>query len=97
VNFGNQPVGTTSLPKRITLSNKGDVAVNVTGISFTGTDASDFAQTNTCGNSVAAGASCFINVTFTPAATGTATAQVAISDDGGGSPQTAGLVGTGTP
>jgi Beta-propeller repeat/Abnormal spindle-like microcephaly-assoc'd, ASPM-SPD-2-Hydin len=98
VNFGNQPVGTTSLAKKITLSNKGDVAVNITGISFTGTNASDFAETkNTCGTSVAAGASCFIGVSFTPAATGTRSAQVAVSDNGGGSPQTVGLTGTGTP
>jgi hypothetical protein len=97
VNFGNQPVGSKSLPKTITLTNKGSVTVNVTGISFTGTNATDFAQTNTCGTNVAKGASCFIKVTFTPGATGTRTAQVSISDNGGGSPQKVGLIGTGTP
>jgi hypothetical protein len=97
VNFGNQPVGTTSLAKRITLINEGSVTVNITGISLTGTNASDFAQTNTCGTSVASGASCFIKVTFTPSATGKRTAQVLVSDDGGGSPQKTGLTGNGTP
>ncbi len=97
LNFGNQPVGTKSLPKKITFTNKGAVTVNITGISITGANASDFAQTNTCGASVASGVSCFIKVTFTPAAQGSRTAQVSISDDGGGSPQTVGLSGTGTP
>lgn len=97
LNFGNQPVGTKSLPKKITLTNKGAVTVNITGISITGANASDFAQTNTCGASVASGASCFIKVTFTPVAQGNRTAQVSIGDDGGGSPQTVGLSGTGTP
>jgi len=97
VNFGNQPVGTQSLPKTITLSNKGSVTVNITGISLTGADVSDFAETNNCGSSVLAGASCFIKVTFTPSVVGTRTAMVEVSDDGGGSPQSVPLTGTGTP
>jgi hypothetical protein len=96
LNFGNQPVGTKSLPKKITLSNKGSVAVSITGISITGTNAGDFAETNTCGTSVAAGASCFITVTFTPSATGKRSASVSVTDNGGGSPQKVGLAGTGT-
>jgi hypothetical protein len=96
VNFGNQPVGTRSLPKRITLTNKGDAAVNITGISITGVDAKDFAETNTCGKSVASGASCFIKVTFKPLAKGKRTADVSVYDNGGGSPQEVGLIGTGT-
>ena len=41
------------------------------GIVISGANATSFAQTNTCGKSVAAGASCAITVTFKPAATGT--------------------------
>ena len=96
LNFGNQPVGTRSLAKRITLTNKGDAAVNITSISITGVDAKDFAETNTCGKSVASGASCFIKVTFKPLIKGKRTADVSVSDDGGGSPQKVGLTGTGT-
>jgi hypothetical protein len=99
VNFGNQPINTTSNPKYITLTNKGSGAVNFTGsgITITGTDEGDFAQTNNCGSSVASGGSCKIKVTFTPLAQGQRTADVSISDDGGGSPQTVPLMGTGTP
>ena len=96
LNFGTQPVGTRSLAKTITLTNKGNSTVTITGISITGTDARDFAETNTCGKSVASGASCFIKVTFKPLVKGKRTADVSISDDGGGSPQEVGLTGTGT-
>ncbi len=95
-NFGNQPIGTKSLPKTITLSNKGSVTVSIISITVAGADASDFAQTNTCGSSVAAGASCFIKVTFTPTVSGARSASISVSDNGGGSPQTVNLVGTGT-
>lgn len=99
VNFGNQPIHTTSPPKYITLTNKGSATVNFTGsgITITGTNAGDFAETNDCGNSVASGAICHIKVTFTPSAQGQRTASVSISDDGGGSPQMVPLRGTGTP
>jgi hypothetical protein len=95
-NFGNQPVGTKSLPKKITLSNKGSVAVSITKISLMGADAPDFAETNTCGTRVAAGASCFITVTFMPSAKGLRSASVTVTDNGGGSPQKVGVAGTGT-
>lgn len=87
---------TTSLAKTVTLSNKGGVAVCITGISIAGADPNDFSQTNTCGTSVAAGASCFIKVKFTPSATGARTATISISDNGGGSPQKVSLAGSGT-
>ncbi len=96
LNFGNQPVGTKSLPEKITLSNKGSVAVSITSISFTGANSGDYSQTNTCGNSVPAGASCSISVTFTPSAKGKRTANLSIKDNGGGSPQTVSVTGTGT-
>jgi hypothetical protein len=96
LNFGTQPVGTRSLAKRIVLTNKGDIAVNITKISITGADAGDFAETSNCGKSVASGASCFIKVTFKPLAQGKRTADVSVYDNGGGSPQKVGLIGTGT-
>jgi hypothetical protein len=96
VNFGNQPVGTTSLAKTITLSNKSHATVNFTGITIVGANAGDFSQANTCGTSVASGGSCFIKVKFKPSATGARAAAVSISDNGGGSPQKVALAGSGT-
>ena len=94
--FGNQAVGTASAPKTVTLTNTGSAMLNFTGISIVGSDAGDFAQTNTCGTGIGGGASCTITVRFKPTATGTRTAAVSISDDGGGSPQRVSLNGTGT-
>jgi hypothetical protein len=99
LNFGNQPVNTTSPPKYITLTNKGSGTVNFTGsgITITGANAGDFAEANNCGSSVPSGGNCRIKVTFTPTQQGKRTADVSVIDDGGGSPQTVPLAGTGTP
>ena len=94
--FGAQSVGTTSSAQTITLTNNQSVALNISSINFTGADNGDFAQTNTCGTQVNAGANFTISVTFTPTATGTRTATLNVNDDGPNSPQTAGLTGTGT-
>ena len=95
LSFGGQAVGTTSAAQTLTLSNNGDATLTITSIAITGTNASDFAQTNTCGSSVAAGANCVIAVMFTPSALGTRTASLGISDNASGSPQTAPLSGGG--
>jgi hypothetical protein len=95
-NFGNQPVGTTSIARKVIVSNKGNSTVSISSIAITGTNAGDFAETNRCGSSLASGASCKIVVTFTPSAKGKRTANVAITDNGGGSPQLVALSGTGT-
>jgi hypothetical protein len=91
-----QLVGTTSAAMSATLTNVGSTAFTLTSINITGEDAGDFSQTNTCGASVGAGSSCTISVTFMPTNGGTRTASVSISDNGGGSPQTVALSGTGT-
>ncbi len=94
--FGLLAVGTTSPPQSVTLTNIGSTQLNFTGITITGTNAKDFSQTNNCGTSIAAKASCAITVRFKPTATGTRKASLSISDDGGGSPQKVYLTGTGT-
>src|ERR1022692_4213777 len=95
LNFGNQLVGTTSATKNVTLSNPSALALTISSIAVTGTNAADFSQTNTCGTGLAIGASCTITVTFKPAQTGPRTASVTITDNAAGSPQTIGLSGTG--
>jgi hypothetical protein len=96
LSFASQPVGTTSAPKDVTLTNVGTAQLNFTGISVTGKNAGDFSQTNTCGTRIAGGASCTITMTFAPTATGTRKAVLSISDDGGGSPQKVNLTGKGS-
>ena len=94
--FGNQAVGTTSTARSVTLTNSGTAALSITSIALAGTNPSDFAQSNNCGTSVAAGANCAISVTFTPVANGSFTASVTLTDNASGSPQAVALSGTGT-
>ncbi|MBZ5589683.1 MAG: choice-of-anchor D domain-containing protein [Acidobacteriia bacterium] len=77
--FGNQLVKTTSAPQVVTLSNTGGSPLVIASLLFKGTNPGDFAQTNTCGGSVAAAGSCTISVTFTPAASGARSATLAIA------------------
>jgi Abnormal spindle-like microcephaly-assoc'd, ASPM-SPD-2-Hydin len=95
--FPNQTVGTTSAAKVVTLKNGGTSALTFSSISLTGTNSGDFAQSNTCGSTLAAGASCTISVSFTPAAGQTFTGFVTINDNAIGSPHNVGLTGTGMP
>jgi len=94
--FGQQTVGTSSQPKTITLTNNsGVLTLHISSITFSGTNPGDFSQTNTCGTSVAPKASCTFSVVFTPTSIGARSATMNINDDGGGSPQTVKLGGTG--
>jgi len=95
LNFGNELVGTTSATNKVTFSNPSGPALTISSIAVTGTNATDFSQTNTCGTGLAAGASCTITVTFKPTQTGPRTASVTITDNAAGSPQTISLSGTG--
>ena len=94
--FASQALGTTSSAQAVTLTNSGGTTLNFTSIALTGTNASDFAQTNTCGSSLAAGANCTIVVMFTPSVAGTEAASLSIADNSSGSPQTVSLSGAGT-
>jgi hypothetical protein len=94
--FGQQAIGTTSSPQIATLTNTGATTLTLSNIALNGTDASDFAQTNTCGPTLAPNDSCQVSVTFTPMAAGSLSAAVSFTDDAPRSPQTVGLAGTGT-
>ena len=91
LNFGVQAIGTTSPPQNISLSNSGSAPLSITNFAMQG----DFAQTNTCNDTVEPGNGCNISVTFTPTAGGTRTGNLAIADNGEFSPQTVPLSGTG--
>jgi hypothetical protein len=87
VAFGQQVVGTTIGPVYVTLTNSGTVPLTISSITIAGANTSNFAQTNNCPGSLAAGANCQIGVTFTPTALSTFSASLIISDDTDGSPQ----------
>ncbi len=95
VSFGSITTGTTSAAQTVTLSNPGTAALSITSISITGTNLAQFAQTSTCGASLAIGSSCTISVTFTPAAVASYSAAISVADNATGSPQTVSLTGSG--
>jgi len=70
LSFSDQVVGTTSASQPITLTNYASTPLGITSIAIGGTNAPNFAETDNCTGNVAAGASCSINVTFTPDALG---------------------------
>jgi len=89
--FASQNVNTTSVAQPVTLTNAGDASLTISSIATTG----DFAQTGTCGSSLAAGANCQISVTFKPTTNGQLTGSVSVTDNATGSPQSVSLTGTG--
>jgi hypothetical protein len=96
INFGDQKVGTKSQPAPVKLTNKGKTELSISQIAIGGTDPGDFLQTNNCGTGLPPGHSCTIKVIFMPQAKGQRSAEVTITDNGGGSPQIVQLAGTGT-
>jgi trimeric autotransporter adhesin len=95
LNFNTQQVGSTSAAQILTFANTGDLTLDIASISVTGTNASDFGETNSCPSNLAGGANCIINVTFSPSQEGPFNASVSVSNNSAGSPQTAALTGLG--
>jgi hypothetical protein len=81
----------TTAAQNVTLTNNTTAALGISSIVASG----DFAQTNTCGTSIATNASCTISVTFTPTAGGARGGSIVITDSAAGSPRTVTLTGTG--
>ncbi len=96
--FANQVINTASAAQNVTLTNAGTGPLSITSIAVTGTNPTDFAQTNGCGISLPAGTSCMIAVTFKPVATGSLSATLTVTDNANnvsGSTQNVTLSGTG--
>ena len=89
--FGSENVGATSAAKTVTISNSGSAAASMSSIGVTG----PFGESNNCGTSLAAGASCTVGVTFAPTAAGAATGTLSVNSSAPGSPLTVALTGTG--
>ncbi|MGA8038427.1 MAG: choice-of-anchor L domain-containing protein [Candidatus Acidiferrales bacterium] len=85
-----QVIGTTSPAQTVTITNTGTTSVAVSNVSVPAT----FAQTNNC-TTVAASATCTINVTFTPTSTEPVNGSLMITDTATGSPHKVALTGTG--
>jgi hypothetical protein len=91
LNFKKQAVGTTSPPLTVTLTNTGKTEIKIVSMKA----APRFGVTSTCGSGVAAGASCNINVTFSPTKKGTVEGDIIIIDSASTKPQIIDVLGTG--
>jgi len=96
--FPQQVINTTSAAEQVTITNNGtsNVPLTVTAIATTG----DFAETNNCPVTpftLAVGAQCVFNVTFTPTGTGTRTGSLNITDNVASGTSSVPLTGVGNP
>ena len=92
LSFTPTAVGQMSSTQSITLSNTGGVSLAISAEAVTG----DFAvSANTCGNTLAAAASCTVQISFSPTAPGARSGVLSITDNAANSPQTLPLSGVG--
>ncbi len=95
LNFGNQAENTLSAPQTITITSTGDATVTLPAHAIT--SSADFLlQSNSCGTSLAFGASCTLSVAFKPTTTQLPeVGTLLISDNATGNPQPIYMMGTG--
>jgi hypothetical protein len=96
LNFSPQSVGIASAPQTVMVLNASAGSLSIGGVSLSGANAADFAETNNCPPSLRAAASCTLSVVFTPTAlsTSTRTAAVNVTDNAPNSPQKIALTGS---
>jgi hypothetical protein len=90
--YASQAVGSSSQPQTVLLRNMGSSPLSISSITSRG----DFAETDNCGTSVPAAASCTFSMTFTPTAVGFRSGSILIQDDAAGSPHVINLSGSGS-
>jgi hypothetical protein len=91
LSFPGQDVGTQGAPQPVTLTNIGEVQLDIGSVAVT----SGWTQNNNCLPYISAKGSCTINVSFEPTVIGPLTGTLTITDYAGNSPQTVALSGTG--
>jgi hypothetical protein len=101
--FGTVLVGTTSPAQMVTLMNNTNAAIAFTSAVVDNGNppatppivSTDYAATNTCASSIAAGASCTVSLTFKPLTAGSKPATLTLTDGDSTSPQNIALTGIG--
>jgi hypothetical protein len=92
INFPTQLVGVTSTPQTVTLKNVGTRDLTITSLQAEG----QFGVTSNCGASVAPGARCSINATFSPRSIGPKSGKISLNDSASTKPQVIELTGSAT-
>jgi len=89
------PVGHTSPPKKVSLTNTGATALRIRNMTLSGRAVADFTKVGTCTRPVPQGGSCVLAFTFRPTSPGPRKATLWFNDDAGTGPHELRLVGTG--
>jgi hypothetical protein len=90
--FPTQLINTRSAEQVVTLKNSGTSAMSISSVKVS----EGFRESNSCGDSVAAGAQCSISALFQPSAASSYTGLITIVDSASSRPQFIELVGTAT-
>jgi hypothetical protein len=91
INFPAQTISVASAPVTLNLRNYGSATVILSTLTTT----PGFAQTNSCGGSIAGGSSCALQLTYTPTYPGQLSGSLTINHDGTNNPTTIALTGYG--
>jgi Domain of unknown function (DUF1929)/Legume lectin domain/PKD domain/Abnormal spindle-like microcephaly-assoc'd, ASPM-SPD-2-Hydin/Quinohemoprotein amine dehydrogenase, alpha subunit domain III len=95
IDFPDVVTGTSTAPISITVTNTGGATLNISSVTVTGPNSTDFGiASNNC-TAVAVNATCSVSVTFTPSGTGQRQANLQFVDDASTSPQILALTGNG--
>jgi hypothetical protein len=85
-----------SVPQAVNVTNTGNGVLTIRAIGISGSAGGDYAQSSNCIRAIEPGASCAINLSFTPHGFGARSATLTLYDDGLGGTQSVGLHGLGT-
>lgn len=93
--FGDQLVGTSSLPQQVTLTSSGTADLVITSISIS-VDAADYSESHSsCPHTLPPTQTCTISVTFKPTGPGPHNGTLTLTDNAAGNAPTTGLSGSG--
>lgn len=95
ITFPSTTRNTNSTSQRITIANTSSVTMPLTTIALGGTNANQFVKTQTCGTSIAASNSCFVDLSFKPTSAGSKSATLTVTPGGGATAKSVTLKGTG--
>ncbi len=87
LNFGTEPVGQSTAPQTVTISNVNTASVTLTSITITGEPTDFTISNNTCGSSgstIAGQTACSVDISFNPTKKGKRTAKLSVANNGGG-------------
>jgi Domain of unknown function (DUF1929)/Bacterial Ig-like domain (group 2) len=95
LNMGTHPIGVSGTPLPVTLTNLGTAPINISSITYSNPQFSQYSPSSTCGVSLPGVSACQVFSVFTPNAAGTQTGSLAVVDSDPSSPTMINLTGAG--